>query len=201
MAETGYRGLVIGNDAPNFSAGANLGLVYMQALEQEFDELNLMIAQFQNAMMRMRYSSIPVVGAPHGLALGGGCEINLHCDRVVAAAETYMGLVEFGVGLIPAGGGTKEMTLRTAAKYEEGEPELNLIRNTYMTISTAKVSTSAAEAFDLGFMRPGRRKRGEQQPGDCRRQSCGPRPRRGRLHPTRAENQHQGARPRRLGHV
>jgi len=155
MAETGYRGLVIGNDAPNFSAGANLGLVYMQALEQEFDELNLMIAQFQNAMMRMRYSSIPVVGAPHGLALGGGCEINLHCDRVVAAAETYMGLVEFGVGLIPAGGGTKEMTLRTAAKYEEGEPELNLIRNTYMTISTAKVSTSAAEAFDLGFMRRG----------------------------------------------
>ncbi|HEX8329939.1 MAG TPA: 3-hydroxyacyl-CoA dehydrogenase NAD-binding domain-containing protein [Hymenobacter sp.] len=155
MAEAGYRGLVIGNDAPNFSAGANLGLVYMQALEQEFEELNMMIAQFQNAMMRMRYSSIPVVGAPHGLALGGGCEINLHCDRVVAAAETYMGLVEFGVGLIPAGGGTKEMTLRTAAKYEEGEPELNLIRNTYMTISTAKVSTSAAEAFDLGFMRRG----------------------------------------------
>ncbi|GAB3315479.1 3-hydroxyacyl-CoA dehydrogenase/enoyl-CoA hydratase family protein [Hymenobacter humi] len=155
MAEAGYRGLVIGNDGAQFSAGANLGLVYMQAVEQEFDELNMMIAQFQNAMMRMRYSSIPVVGAPHGLALGGGCEINLHCDRVVAAAETYMGLVEFGVGLIPAGGGTKEMTLRTAAKYEEGEPELNLIRNTYMTISTAKVSTSAAEAFDLGFMRRG----------------------------------------------
>ena len=155
MAEAGYRGLVIGNDGAQFSAGANLGLVYMQALEQEFDELNMMIAQFQNAMMRMRYSSIPVVGAPHGLALGGGCEINLHCDRVVAAAETYMGLVEFGVGLIPAGGGTKEMTLRTAAKYEEGEPEFNMLRNTYMTISTAKVSTSAAEAFDLGFMRRG----------------------------------------------
>ncbi|MCC3155029.1 3-hydroxyacyl-CoA dehydrogenase NAD-binding domain-containing protein [Hymenobacter sp. BT770] len=155
MAEAGYRGLVVGNDAPQFSAGANLGLVYMQALEQEFEELNMMIAQFQNAMMRMRYSSIPVVGAPHGLALGGGCELNLHCDRVVAAAETYMGLVEFGVGLIPAGGGTKEMTLRTAAKYEEGEPEFNLLRNTYMTISTAKVSTSAAEAFDLGFMRRG----------------------------------------------
>ena len=155
LAEGGYRGLVIGNDAAQFSAGANLGLVYMQALEQEFEELNMMIAQFQNAMMRMRYSSIPVVGAPHGLALGGGCEINLHCDRVVASAETYMGLVEFGVGLIPAGGGTKEMTLRTAAKYEEGEPELNLIRNTFVTISTAKVSTSAAEAFDLGFMRRG----------------------------------------------
>lgn len=155
MAEAGYRGLVVGNDAPNFSAGANLGLVYMQALEQEFDELNLMIQQFQQAMMRMRYSSIPVVGTPHGLTLGGGCELNLHCDRVVASAESYIGLVEFGVGLIPGGGGTKEMTLRTAAKYEEGEPELNLLRNTYMTISTAKVSTSAAEAFDLGFLRRG----------------------------------------------
>ncbi len=155
LAESGYRGLVVGNDAPNFSAGANLGLVYMQALEQEFDELNMMIQQFQQAMMRMRYSSIPVVGTPHGLTLGGGCELNLHCDRVVASAESYIGLVEFGVGLIPGGGGTKEMTLRTAAKYEEGEPEFNLLRNTYMTISTAKVSTSAAEAFDLGFLRRG----------------------------------------------
>jgi 3-hydroxyacyl-CoA dehydrogenase len=155
LAENGYRGLVVGNDAPNFSAGANLGLVYMQAVEQEFDELNMMIQQFQQAMMRMRYSSIPVVGTPHGLTLGGGCELNLHCDRVVASAETYMGLVEFGVGLIPGGGGTKEMTLRTAAKYEEGEPEFNLLRNTYMTVSTAKVSTSAAEAFDLGFLRRG----------------------------------------------
>lgn len=155
LAEKDFRGLVVGNDAPNFSAGANLGLVYMFALEQEYDEINMMIAQFQNAMMRMRYSSIPVVGTPHGLTLGGGCELNLHCDRVVASAETYMGLVEFGVGLIPAGGGTKEMTLRTAAKYEEGEPEYNMLRNTFMTISTAKVSTSAAEAFDLGFMRRG----------------------------------------------
>ena len=155
LAEKDFRGLVVGNDAPNFSAGANLGLVYMYALDQEYDELNLMIAQFQQAMMRMRYSSIPVVGAPHGLALGGGCELNLHADQVVAAAETYMGLVEFGVGLIPAGGGTKEMTLRTALKYEEGEPEYNLLRNTFMTVSTAKVSTSAAEAFDLGFLRRG----------------------------------------------
>ncbi|MBG8553307.1 3-hydroxyacyl-CoA dehydrogenase/enoyl-CoA hydratase family protein [Hymenobacter guriensis] len=155
LAEKDFRGLVVGNDAPNFSAGANLGLVYMFALDQEYDELNLMIAQFQQAMMRMRYSSIPVVGAPHGLALGGGCELNLHCDRVVAAAETYMGLVEFGVGLIPGGGGSKEMTLRTAAKYEEGEPEYNLLRNTFMTISMAKVSTSAHEAFDLGFLRRG----------------------------------------------
>ncbi|KAA9331568.1 3-hydroxyacyl-CoA dehydrogenase [Hymenobacter busanensis] len=155
LAEQGYRGLVVGNDAANFSAGANLGLVYMYALDQEYDEINMMIRQFQNAMMRMRYSSIPVVGVPHGLALGGGCELNLHADKVVAAAETYMGLVEFGVGLIPAGGGTKEMVLRTAAKYEEGEPEYNLLRNTFMTISMAKVSTSAQEAFDLGFLRRG----------------------------------------------
>ncbi|TGE17135.1 3-hydroxyacyl-CoA dehydrogenase/enoyl-CoA hydratase family protein [Hymenobacter elongatus] len=155
LAEQGYRGLVVGNDGPNFSAGANLGLVYMYALDQEYDEINMMIAQFQNAMMRMRYSSIPVVGTPHGLTLGGGCELNLHADKVVASAETYMGLVEFGVGLIPAGGGTKEMTLRTAAKYEEGEPEFNLLRNAFVTISTAKVSTSAAEAFDLGFLRRG----------------------------------------------
>ncbi|GAB2462884.1 3-hydroxyacyl-CoA dehydrogenase [Hymenobacter qilianensis] len=155
MAEAGYRALVVGNDAPNFSAGANLALLYMYAIEQEFDEVNLMIKQFQNAMMRMRYSSIPVVTAPHGLSLGGGCEICLHADKVVASAETYMGLVEFGVGVIPAGGGTKEMTLRTAAKYEEGEPEFNLLRNTFVTVSTAKVSTSAAEAFDLGFLRRG----------------------------------------------
>ncbi|UYZ58753.1 3-hydroxyacyl-CoA dehydrogenase/enoyl-CoA hydratase family protein [Hymenobacter latericus] len=155
LAEKDFRGLVVGNDAPNFSAGANLGLVYMYALEQDYDEINMMIAQFQQAMMRMRYSSIPVVGVPHGLTLGGGCELNLHADKVVAAAETYMGLVEFGVGLIPAGGGTKEMVLRTAAKYEEGEPELNLLRNTFVTISMAKVSTSAQEAFDLGFMRRG----------------------------------------------
>lgn len=155
LAEKDFRGLVVGNDAPNFSAGANLGLVYMFALEQDYDELNMMIAQFQQAMMRMRYSSIPVVGAPHGLTLGGGCELNLHCDKVVAAAESYIGLVEFGVGLIPGGGGSKEMTLRTALKYEEGEPEYNLLRNSFMTIATAKVSTSAHEAFDLGFLRRG----------------------------------------------
>lgn len=155
MAEKDFRGLVIGNDAPNFSAGANLGLVYMNALEQEYDEINLMIRAFQNTMMRMRYSSIPVVTAPHGLALGGGCEICLHADRVVAAAETYTGLVEFGVGLIPAGGGTKELVLRTAESYEEGDTEWNALRNTFMTIGMAKVSTSAHEAFDLKFYRHG----------------------------------------------
>jgi len=155
IGEQEFRGLVIGNDAVNFSAGANLALVYMYALDQDYDELNLMIRQFQNTMMRLRYSAIPVIAAPHGLALGGGCELSLHADKIQAAAETYMGLVEFGVGLIPGGGGTKEMTLRTADSFEEGDPEFNSLRNTFTTIALAKVSTSAEEAFDLGFMRRG----------------------------------------------
>lgn len=155
IAEKSFRGLVIGNDAPNFSAGANLALLYMNALEQEYDEINLMIRQFQNTMMRMRYSAVPVVAAPHGLTLGGGCELCLHADKVQAAAETYIGLVEFGVGLIPAGGGTKEMVLRTADSFEEGDPEYNSLRNTFTTIAMAKVSTSAHEAFDYKFLRRG----------------------------------------------
>lgn len=155
LAEKSYRGLVIGNNAPNFSAGANLALLYMQAIEQEYDEVNLMIRTFQQAMMRVRYSAVPVVTVPHGLSLGGGCEICLHADRVVAAAETYMGLVEFGVGVIPAGGGTKEMVLRTALAAEEGDIELNSLRNAFTNIATAKVSTSAAEAWDMNYLRRG----------------------------------------------
>ncbi|EJF08867.1 enoyl-CoA hydratase/isomerase family protein, partial [Pontibacter sp. BAB1700] len=155
IAEKEFRGMVVGSQAANFSAGANVGLIYMYALEQEYDEINFMIKQFQDTMMRMRYSAIPVVGAPHGLTLGGGCELNLHCDHVQAAAETYMGLVEFGVGLIPGGGGTKEMTLRAAEMYEDGDIEYNTLKNIYLTIGMAKVSTSAKEAFDLGFMRQG----------------------------------------------
>lgn len=155
IGEKDFRGLVVGNDAPNFSAGANLALVYMYALEQDYEELDLMIRQFQNTMMRMRYSAIPVVAAAHGLTLGGGCELCLHADQVQAAAESYMGLVEYGVGLIPAGGGTKEMTLRTADSFEAGDPEYNALRNTFTTIAMAKVSTSAAEAFELKYLRPG----------------------------------------------
>ncbi|MFD2512720.1 3-hydroxyacyl-CoA dehydrogenase NAD-binding domain-containing protein [Pontibacter locisalis] len=153
LAEKDFRGMVVGNDAANFSAGANVALIYMYALEQEYDEINFMIKQFQNTMMRMRYSAIPVVGAPHGLTLGGGCELNLHCDHVQAAAETYMGLVEFGVGLIPGGGGTKEMTMRAADMYAEGDIEYNDLKNVFLTIGMAKVSTSAKEAIDLGYMR------------------------------------------------
>ncbi len=156
MAEKSYRGLVIGGDGENFSAGANIGMVFMQAAQQEFDEINMMIAQFQNTMMRVRYSSIPVVTAPFGLALGGGCEINLHADHVQAHAEMYMGLVEVGVGLIPAGGGTKEMALRVADAFREGDPELNILQTAFMNIATAKVGTSAREAFDLGYLRTGK---------------------------------------------
>ena len=155
LAENDFRGLVIGNDAPNFSAGANLAMLLMFAIDQEYDEIDLMIRQFQKTMMRVRYSSIPVVVAPHGLSLGGGCEITLHADKVQAYAETYIGLVEFGVGLIPAGGGTKEFTLRVSDAMEEGDLQLNSLKNAYMHIATAKVATSAHEARQMGILRHG----------------------------------------------
>ena len=157
IAEKDFRGLVIANDGANFSAGANLALVFMYAIEQEYDEINFMISQFQNTMMRARYSAIPVVVAPHGLALGGGCELTLHADRVQAYAETYIGLVEFGVGLIPAGGGTKEFTLRVSDSFEEGDIQLNNLKNAYMNIATARVATSAHEARQMNILRQGDR--------------------------------------------
>lgn len=155
IAEKEFRGLIIGNEGQNFSAGANLALVFMLAIEQEYDELDYAIRAFQNTNMRLRYSSIPVVVAPHGLTLGGGCEMTLHADKVQAAAETYIGLVEFGVGLIPGGGGTKELTLRFADSLKEGDIETNALREYFLTIGTAKVSTSAYEAFDLNILRKG----------------------------------------------
>jgi 3-hydroxyacyl-CoA dehydrogenase len=153
MAEKDYAGLVIANEGINFSVGANLAMVFMSAIEQEYDEIDFMIRQFQNTIMRLRYSSIPVVVAPHGMALGGGCEMSMHSDRVQAAAETYIGLVEVGVGLIPAGGGTKEMTLRVSDRLEAGDVELNALQNTFMNIAQAKVSTSAYEAYDMHILR------------------------------------------------
>jgi 3-hydroxyacyl-CoA dehydrogenase len=153
IAEKEYRGLVIANNGANFSAGANLAMLFMYAIEQEYDEVDFMIRQFQNTIMRVRYSSIPVVVAPHGMTLGGGCELTLHADKVVAAAETYIGLVEVGVGLIPGGGGTKEMTLRAADRYENGDVELNALQNNFMNIATAKVATSAYEAKDQHIIR------------------------------------------------
>ncbi|MCU0442300.1 MAG: 3-hydroxyacyl-CoA dehydrogenase NAD-binding domain-containing protein [Bacteroidia bacterium] len=153
IAEQDFRGLVIGNNGQNFSAGANLAMLLMFAIDQEFDEIDLMVRMFQKTMMRVRYSAIPVVTAPHGLSLGGGCEINLHADAVQASAETYIGLVEMGVGLIPGGGGTKEMTLRASDAYEKGDIELNTLQNAYMNIAMAKVATSAYEAYDMGILR------------------------------------------------
>lgn len=155
LAEEKYKGLVIANDTPNFSAGANVGMIFMLAIEQEYDELDMAIRMFQQSMMRVRYSAIPVVVAPHALTLGGACELSLHADKVCAAAETYMGLVELGVGLIPGGGGTKEFVLRASAEMHEDEPETITLKNRFMTIATAKVSTSAHEAFDLGMLRKG----------------------------------------------
>lgn len=155
LAEKEYEGLVIGNQGPNFSAGANVGMIFMFAIEQEFDEIDFMVRQFQKTMMRVRYSSIPVVVAPHGLTLGGGCEMTMHADKVQAAAETYIGLVELGIGVIPGGGGTKEMVLRVSDSFEEGDAELNNMQNAFMNIATAKVATSAHESFDMHIMRDG----------------------------------------------
>lgn len=158
IAEKDYRGLVISNEGANFSAGANVGMIYMMAVDQDWDELNMAVRLFQNTTMRLRYSSIPVVVAPHNLTLGGGCELCLHADKVVAHAESYIGLVEFGVGLIPGGGGTKEFAVRLSDALHEGDVELNTFRDKFLTIGQAKVSTSAYEAFDLGILRPGRDK-------------------------------------------
>ena len=156
MAEKEYQGLVIANDGKNFSVGANIGMIFMMAVEQEYEELNMAIKYFQDTMMRMRYSSIPTVAAPHAMTLGGGCEMSLHADKVVAAAETYIGLVEFGVGVIPGGGGTKEMTVRAADTFQKDDVELNRLREHFLTIGMAKVSTSAYEAYDLNILQKGK---------------------------------------------
>ncbi|PJR05017.1 3-hydroxyacyl-CoA dehydrogenase/enoyl-CoA hydratase family protein [Avrilella dinanensis] len=156
LAEKDYQGLVIGNQATNFSVGANIAMIFMLAVEQEYDELNMAIRMFQNTMMRIRYSGIPVVAAPHGMTLGGGCEICLHADKVVAAAETYIGLVEFGVGVIPGGGGSKEMTVRAADLFRKNDVELNVLQEHFLTIGMAKVATSAYEAYDTNIFQKGK---------------------------------------------
>lgn len=155
MAEADYKALVVSNEGDHFSAGANVGMIYMLAIEEEWEELDLAVQWFQKTMMRMRYSSIPVIAAPHGMALGGGCELCLHSDKVIAHAETYMGLVEFGVGLIPGGGGTKEFAVRLSDELKDGDIRTNTFLNRYLSIGQAKVSTSAYEAFDLGYLRDG----------------------------------------------
>ena len=156
LAEQNFEGLVIGNQGANFSVGANIGMIFMMAVEQEYDELNMAIKYFQDTMMRMRYSSIPTIAAPHGMTLGGGCELSLHADKVVAAAETYIGLVEFGVGVIPGGGGSKEMAMRASDSFRKDDVELNILQEYFLTIGMAKVATSAYEAFDLGILQKGK---------------------------------------------
>ena len=155
LAEEKYKGVVIANEGANFSAGANVGMIFMLAIEQEYDELDMAIRMFQNTMIRARYSSVPVVVAPHSLALGGACELSLHADKVCPAAETYIGLVELGVGLIPGGGGTKEFVLRASDEMHEDEPETITLKNRFLTIATAKVATSAQEGFEIGVFRKG----------------------------------------------
>ncbi len=155
LAEQEYKALIISNEADNFSAGANVGMIFMLAVEQELDELDYAVQMFQKTMMRLRYSAIPVIAAPHGLTLGGGCELCMHSDKVIANAETYMGLVEFGVGLIPGGGGTKEFALRLGDEIRDGDVRTNAFLQRYLAIGQAKVSTSAYEAFDLGYLRKG----------------------------------------------
>ena len=153
--EKNHVGLVIGNQGGNFSAGANIMMLLLAAQEEEWDDINLMIRTFQNANMRLRYSSKPVVAAPYGLSLGGGCEIPLHADKVRAASETYMGLVEVGVGLLPGGGGTKEMALRAmdlAKKSPDADP-LVFLKKIFEIIGMGKVATSAQEAREWGFLK------------------------------------------------
>ncbi len=152
LAEKDYDGLVVGNQGANFSVGANLAMILMMAIDQDWDDLNMAIAYFQKSMMRVRYSSIPVVVAPHGMTLGGGCEMTMHADRVVAAAETYIGLVETGVGVIPGGGGTKEMALRVSREFHSDDVKNNRLRDMFMNIAMGKVATSAYEAYDMGIL-------------------------------------------------
>lgn len=152
LAEKEYRGLVVSNDGKNFSAGANIGMIFMMAVEQDFDELNMAVRAFQNTSMRLRYSSIPVVVAPFQMTLGGGCEFSMHADFVQAHAETYMGLVELGVGVIPGGGGTKEFTLRASEEFKDDQIVQNTLKDKFLTIGQAKVSTSAYEAYELGYL-------------------------------------------------
>ncbi|MBA3769949.1 MAG: 3-hydroxyacyl-CoA dehydrogenase/enoyl-CoA hydratase family protein [Blastocatellia bacterium] len=153
--EKNFTGLVVGNQGGNFSAGANIMLLLLAAQEEEWDDINMTIRALQNTVMRLRYSSKPVVTAPYGLTLGGGCEISMHGNKTRAAGETYIGLVEVGVGLIPAGGGTKEMTMRSmdaAAKAPDADP-LAFLKKTFEMIGMGKVATSAQEAKSWGLLR------------------------------------------------
>ena len=156
LAEQEYEAVIIGNQAANFSVGANLAMAFMLAIEQEYDELSMATRMFQNTVMRLKYSSVPTLITPRGMTFGGACEMGLHADKVVAAAETYTGLVEFGVGIIPAGAGTKEMTKRVSELWVKDDVKLNRLRDAFINIAMAKVATSAEEAFGLGYLKKGK---------------------------------------------
>ena len=153
LAETEYDAVILGNQAANFTVGANLAMVFMMAIEQEYDELNFSVKYFQDTVMRLRYSSCPTLITPHGYTFGGGCELSMHADRVIASAETYIGLVEFGVGIIPGGAGSKEMALRASEGVLKDDVKLNKLRDYFINVAMAKVATSAHEAYDLGFLK------------------------------------------------
>ncbi len=156
IAEKDFKGLVLGNESDHFSAGADISVIFLAAIEQEYDEINFFMKMFQNTMMKLRYSSIPVIGAPHGYTLGGGCEVCLHCDKLIAYSETYIGLVEVGVGLVPGGGGLKEMVLRASDKFRPNDVEVNLLQEYFINIGMAKTATSGFEGFDLDYLVKGR---------------------------------------------
>ena len=152
ISEKNHKGLVVANQGTNFSVGANIAMIFMMAIEQEYEEIDFAVRAFQNTTGRIRNSSIPVVVATHGMTLGGGCEIALHADHVQASAETYIGLVEMGVGVIPGGGGTKEMAKRASQAYFSGDIELPTLKERYLNIGMAKVATSAQEAIELDLL-------------------------------------------------
>lgn len=155
IAEDGdWQGLVIGNNATNFTVGANLMLIAMLAYQQDFDELNMAVNLFQQTTMRCRYSKIPVVASTQGYVFGGGCETIMHCDAAVCAAESYIGLVEVGVGLIPGGSGTKEFAVRTSDAFFEGDVQIPTLIQNFKTIALASVATSAHEAFGYNYLLP-----------------------------------------------
>ena len=156
LAEKEYEAVILGNQAANFSVGANLAMALMMAVEQDYDELAMSVKIFQDTVMRLRYSSVPTLITPRGMTFGGACEMSMHADKVVAAAETYTGLVEFGVGIIPAGAGTKELTKRVSDLWKKDDVKLNRLRDAFIDIAMAKVATSAYEAFDMGFYQKGK---------------------------------------------
>ena len=157
LAEDGnWKGLVIGNNAKQFSVGANLMNIGMLAMQKQFDVLESFVDDFQSINMRIRTSKIPVVVATQGYVFGGGCEISMHCDAGIYAAESYIGLVEVGVGLLPGGGGTKEFALRASDDFFEGDVQNPTLINYFKSIATAAVSTSAYEAYDLGYLKKDR---------------------------------------------